>query len=154
MRRLFSLLLTSTLSVVPAVALATDDCAKAFDDGSDQTSAAECLSSAVAGDSKAQFGYGQLLAFAPGREHKRQESVDWFRRAAKQHHTLAQVVLGRILSDNEFGLPLNEVEAFAWWWVANEKTSATKLWTRMTPEQRNQAKRLAAEYTSYSSLSK
>ncbi len=128
------------------VADATPECDRAYEDAADAASLSTCLADASAGNKDAQFGYGLVLMSGKGRPSRVAEAVEWFRRSARQRNVLAQVALGRVLSDRRFGIELNEPEAYAWWVVSGEKESAVKLWSRLSPESRNRARALAAEY--------
>ncbi len=128
------------------VADATPECDRAYQDSADAASLSACLADASAGSKDAQFGYGLVLMSGNGRPSRVAEAVEWFRRSARQRDVLAQVALGRMLSDRRFGIELNEPEAYARWVASGEKESAAKLWSRLSPENRNRAKALAAEY--------
>ena len=142
----YQILLAAYLAFFSVAALAESDCDKAFDDGSDKSSFVACEVQATSGDRKAQFGFAQILMFGVGREHHGEQAVDWYRRSAKQRYFLAQVVLGRLLSDKRFAVDLNEVEAYAWWSVSKDTSANAELWSRLNAEQREAAVKLANEY--------
>jgi hypothetical protein len=152
--RAFHILFVLTMGTLSFGALAENACDIAFDDGKDQVNFEVCRSQAESGDKNSQFGYAQILMFGVGREHHPEKSLDWYRQSARQNHLLAQVMLGRMLSDKEFGVALNEPEAYAWWSASKQVDSAAKLWSRLSKKQQLKAKVLAEEYVANYASSK
>ncbi len=151
--RILRILFAFCIVFISFGALAGNQCEVAFEDGNDQINFEICVDQAKNGDAQAQFGYAQILMFGAGREHHAQDSLDWYRRSAQQRHFLSQTMLGRILSDERFGVSLNAIEAYAWWSASKNKDSAAKLWSRFSLNQKRKAKSLADEYISnYSSV--
>jgi TPR repeat protein len=123
-------------------------CDDAYWNAADAASYEDCKVRATSGDASAQFGYGLILMSGHDRVNDPEKALEWFRAAAMQRHFLAQVALGRFLSDERF-LPVtlrNEVEAYAWWSSSEQSEPARSLWDRLTNEQRADASRMAAEY--------
>ncbi|MFA6901485.1 MAG: hypothetical protein WC236_00210 [Gallionellaceae bacterium] len=154
MFRAFNILFALTMGTLSFGALAENACDIAFDDGKDQVNFKVCRSQAESGDKNSQFGYAQILMFGVGREHHAEKALEWYRESARQRHLLAQVMLGRMLSDKEFGALLNEPEAYAWWSASKQVDSAAKLWSRLSKEQQLAAKILAEEYVASYAYSK
>jgi TPR repeat protein len=142
----FHILLALSMGLLSSGAFAESACDIAFDDGKDQVNFEVCRSQAESGDKNSQFGYAQILMFGVGREHHAEKSLVWYRQSARQRNLLAQVVLGRMLSDKESGVVLNEPEAYAWWSASKQVDSAAKLWSRLSKKQQLKAKILAEEY--------
>ena len=63
------------------------------------------------GDAKAQYNLGVMYA------NDAAEAVRWYRKAADQGYAPAQNNLG-FMYDNGFGVPKDDVEAYAWWNLA------------------------------------
>jgi len=140
------------MSSMSSAVLAENECRLALDDDKDQVSFEACKVQAEGGNRSAQFEYAQILMFGTGREHHAEEALAWYRRSARQGHLLAQVILGRILSDQKSGVALDEPEAYAWWSVSKQAEAAAQLWSRLSKEQQLKAKSLADEYiANYSS---
>ncbi|MBL3619734.1 MAG: sel1 repeat family protein [gamma proteobacterium endosymbiont of Lamellibrachia anaximandri] len=114
----------------------------------------ECVLKAKNGNAEAQFGYGLMLISGHGRESDPKKAYQWFLSSAKQGHKLSQTMMGRMLSDTRFGVPLNMPEAYAWWSISNNESSASKLWARLSPKQQKKAKELTNVYTAEYSLGK
>ena len=132
----------------PHVARAeSDPCSLAYRDGSKQAEADECKGSAMAGGPNAEFGYALLLWSGHDRASDRKSALEWFRRSARQGHYLAQISLGRFLSDATVDPQLrNPVEAYAWWIAAGATDSAMKLLTALNTADANAAESLGSEY--------
>jgi len=123
-------------------------CNDAYLNAADSTSYENCKDRATSGEASAQFGYGLILMSGHDRVSDPGEALKWFRAAAMQRHFLAQVSLGRYLSDERF-LPAalrNEVEAYAWWSSSQQIDPARSLWNRLSNQQRADASRMAPEY--------
>ncbi|ODB84251.1 hypothetical protein A3195_08235 [Candidatus Thiodiazotropha endoloripes] len=127
---------------------AEDFCDKAYWDASLIIKQEKCRKIAEQGNDEAQFGYGLILLGGHDRVSKPNEAFEWFIKSAKQGNHLAQTILGRMLSDSRFGVPLNLPEAYAWWAVSKNIKSANELWLRLTPEQQEKAKELEKIYAS------
>ena len=135
------------LAAVSAVARAGDVCSDAYLDATRIASAQECRKGAESGNTESQFGYGLILWSGHGRPAQQKEALDWFRRAARQGHPLAQVMLGRMLSDPEVPAELrNPIEGYAWWVVAGERDAARALRSRLSVAEVAQAEQLAREF--------
>lgn len=126
-------------------------CGKAYWDDASAIEEEKCRKSAELGDDEAQFGYGLILLSGHNRASKPNEAFEWITNSAKQGNHLAQALLGRMLSDSRFGIPLNLPEAYAWWAVSNNRKSANELWSRLTLEQKEMAKELEKKYASINS---
>ena len=81
----------------------------------------------------------------------RTDAVDWFRLAADQGHAAAQGNLG-VAYSNGLGVPRNPTEAVRWYRLASDRGYAaaefalTELEAVMTPEELEEAERLAREW--------
>ena len=142
------LLYFTLLLITVTELLAEDFCDKAYWNAASVVEEKKCLKQAELGGNEAQFGYGLILLSGHNRVSKPNEALEWFIRSAKQGNHFAQTILGRMLSDTRFGIPLNLPEAYAWWAVSNNKKSADALWLKLTSEQQEKAKELEKEYVS------
>lgn len=113
------------------------------------------LPRALAGDSGAAYKIGR--AYSEGQRHRADfaEAAHWFRKAARAGHAPAQADLA-MLYGKGLGVPRDYVKAYAWFAVAAENgdyglsgDQAGELRDMMaaflTPAQRREAERLAAE---------
>ena len=126
-----------------------DQCDAAYWDGNRHQELSACQSAAVAGDADAQFQYGLILWSGHDRASDHKAALDWLRRSARQGHLLAQVSLGRFLSDERVEAALrNPTEAYAWLISAGELDAASRLKGSFTQAQAQEASQLAAEYRS------
>jgi TPR repeat protein len=139
------------LLIIGPPLLADNYCDKAYWDVSLVTEEKKCSKNAELGNDDAQFGYGLILLSGQNRASKPKEAVEWIKKSAKQGNHLAQTLLGRMLSDSRFGIPLALPEAYAWWAVSNNSKSAKELWFRLTLEQQEKAIELAKKYASINS---
>jgi TPR repeat protein len=139
------------LLIVCPPLLADNFCDKAYWDASLVIEEKKCCKNAELGNDDAQFGYGLILLSGHNRVSKPKEAIEWIKNSAKQGNHLAQTLLGRMLSDSRFGIPLNFPEAYAWWAVSNNSKSANELWFRLTLEQQEKAIELAKKYASINS---
>ena len=128
--------------------IAEEFCDKAYWDASLVIEEEKCRNIAELGNDDAQFGYGLILLSGHNRASNPIEAFEWFNKSAKQGNHLAQTILGRMLSDSRFGVPLNLPNAYAWWAVSKNTKSANELWLRMTFEQQEEAKELEKKYAS------
>ncbi len=113
------------------------------------------LPRALAGDPAAAYKIGR--AYSEGQRHRADfaEAAHWFRKAARAGHAPAQADLA-MLYGKGLGVPRDYVKAYAWFAVAAENgdyglsgDQAGELRHMMaaflTPDQRREAERLAAE---------
>jgi TPR repeat protein len=92
---------TLMLVVATAWAHAADNgCKAAYDDGTRSADVARCKAAASVGGPNAEFGYGLLLWSGHDGVLDKQSALDWFRLSARQGHYLAQIMLGKMLSDS------------------------------------------------------
>jgi TPR repeat protein len=141
---LLFVLLTSALHLAQGE---SDPCYIAYGDGSKQTEAERCKAQASAGGPNAEFGYALLLWSGHDRPSDRRSALEWFRKSARQGHYLAQISLGRFLSDATLDPELrNPVEAYAWWVAAGATTSAIKVLATLSTSDASAAKLLGSEY--------
>ena len=74
----------------------------------------------------------------------------WMKRAAEKGHMRAQYMLGRMY-ELGLGMRADPVHAYKWYSLAADQgyqmaaTGAKNMWTVMTPEQHEEAKKLLAE---------
>ena len=142
-------ILLSSSAIAGFASQVGDQCYAAYWDGRKQQALSACRSAAVAGDAEAQFQYGLILWSGHDRTSDHKAAIDWLRRSARQGHALAQVSLGRFLSDEGIETALhNPTEAYAWFVTAGELDAASRLKARLTPAQTQDATQLAAEYRS------
>ncbi len=88
------------LVLATALAHAGDNgCKAAYDDGTQSADVARCEAAARAGGPNAEFGYGLLLWSGHDGVLDKKSALDWFRLSARQGHYLAQIMLGKMLSD-------------------------------------------------------
>jgi TPR repeat protein len=134
------------LSATP-LTRASDACSEAYQSETAQASLSACRQNAESGNSGAEFGYGLVLWSGHGRQAQPKESIECFRRAAKQGHLLARVVLGRFLTDDQAPQEIrNLAEGYAWWLVGGEKDAATELKRRLSPSELAKGEQLAKEF--------
>jgi len=101
----------------------------------------------MAGGPNAEFGYALILWSGNDRPSDRKSALEWFRKSARQGHSLAQVSLGRFLSHPTLDAQLrNPVEAYAWWIAAGATNAATKLFATLSTTDASAAKSLGSEY--------
>ena len=126
---------------------ADDSCSAAYDSATNIADFEQCRALASAGEKSGQFGYALILFAGHDREPNRAEALEWFRRAARQGHLLAQIALADLLSrpDLDPGLR-NDVEAYAWRSSLGLDHQASELWKTFSPEQQELAKSLAEEF--------
>jgi len=151
-RRLFQscvgalLLLAGSASAGPL-----EDGLRAIDDEQFETAAHLLRPLAEEGAAAAQSGLGVLALNGWGVPQDSAEALKWLRRAADQGEGRALFSLG-IMSVNGLGVPQDDVQAFAWFDCADRQGEANgaigrdALAQRMSPEQVEQARRLAREW--------
>jgi TPR repeat protein len=102
------------LLLIAALAHAADNgCKAAYDDGTRSGDVARCEAAARAGGPNAEFEYGLLLWSGHDGATDKKSALDWFRLSARQGHYLAQVMLGKMLSDTTVDANLrNPVEGY------------------------------------------
>jgi TPR repeat protein len=131
----------------PSLARASSDpCFTGYWDGSSQDVDA-CATLAKAGGPNAEFGYALILWSGHDRPEDHKAALDWFRMSARQGHALAQITLGRFLSDPNLEQELrNPVEGYAWWFAAGATSSANKLLATLSQSDAGVAKKLGDEF--------
>jgi len=123
-----------------------DPCSEGYRSGSN-ADIATCAELAKNGGPNAEFGYALILWSGHSSPNDRQTALDWFRKSARQGHYLAQISLGRFLSDPSVEEHLrNPAEAYAWWSAADAKKAAAKLLATLSASEAAEAKRLATEF--------
>ena len=143
-RVLLFVLLTSAPHMVHGE---SDPCYIAYSDASKHTEADRCKARAIAGGPNAEFGYALILWSGQDRPSDRRSALEWFRKSARQGHYLAQISLGRFLSDATVDPELrNPVEAYAWWVAAGATNSAMKVLATLSTSDASAAKLLGSEY--------
>ena len=142
------ILLLVLLTSAPHFAHAeSDPCYIAYGDASKHAEADRCKAGAIAGGPNAEFGYALILWSGHDRPSDRRSALEWFRKSARHGHYLAQISLGRFLSDATLDPELrNPVEAYAWWTAAGATNSAVKLLATLSTSDASAAKVLAGEY--------
>jgi TPR repeat protein len=135
------------LALAPALARANSDpCYTGYWSGSKQDVNA-CATLAKGGGPNAEFGYALILWSGHNRPEGRRAALSWFRKSARQGHYLAQISLGRFLSDPSIETELrNPVEAYAWWSAAGATSSASKLLATLGASEAARAKELGKRY--------
>lgn len=103
------------------------------------------------GDTGGQFALGKMYADGKGVIRDDQEAIKWYTKAAEQGDKEGQVVLSTI-----YGLSQDYVEAYKWIILAGAQATAQsdlyifeyrdKLKDRMSPQQIDEAQRLAKEF--------
>jgi TPR repeat protein len=134
------------LSTVLAHA-ADNGCKAAYDDGTRSADVARCEASARAGGPNAEFEYGLLLWSGHNGVVDKKSALDWFRLSARQGHYLAQIMLGKMLSDTRIDATLrNPVEGYAWFIAAGAPKAAEKVMASLNTDKAREAKVLSREY--------
>ena len=128
------------------VRASSDPCFTGYENGSDQDVDA-CATLAKAGGPNAEFGYALILWSGNNRPEDHKAALDWFRMSARQGHALAQIALGRFLSDPSVEQELrNPVEAYAWLFAAGAANHASKLLATLSRPDARLAKQLGNEF--------
>jgi TPR repeat protein len=77
----------------------------------------------------------------------KKSALDWFRLSARQGHYLAQIMLGKMLSDTGIDGALRDpVEGYAWFIAAGASKAAEKIMVSLNPEQARAAEVLGRDY--------
>lgn len=136
------------LVLAAALADAADNgCKAAYDNGTCSADVARCEAAARAGGPNAQFGYGLLLWSGHDGVLDRKSALDWFRLSARQGHYLAQIMLGKTLSDTRVDADLrNPVEGYAWFMAAGAPKAAGKVMATLSSAEARAAEVLGHEY--------
>jgi TPR repeat protein len=144
--RRFTLL--GALVIATALAHAADNgCKAAYDDGTRSADVARCEAAAKAGGPHAEFGYGLLLWSGHDGALDKKSALDWFRLSARQGHYLAQIMLGKMLSDTRVDANLrNPVEGYAWFIAAGAPKAAGKVLATLSTTEARAAEVLGREY--------
>ena len=111
---------------------------------------------ALAGDPEAAYRLGQVYVRGAGRKEDLIEAAHWFRKAAEAGHAPAQLGLATLYGKGK-GVAQDYVQSYVWFAVAADnreyglaRDQALELRNMMaaflTPEQRAEAERLAAEW--------
>src|SRR5580698_7873832 len=112
---------------------------------------------AAAGDPEAQFSLGKNYeAGRSGLKRDYAEAASWYRKSADQGNVYAQASLG-ILYHSGKGLPHDDVQAEMWFTISaghapqNDRDTIAEMRdsvaAHLTPEQLNEARRLAREWS-------
>lgn len=140
----FALLLLA--SAPPMARANSDPCHSGYWSGSKQDVNA-CATLAKAGGPNAEFAYALILWSGHNRPEDHKAALHWFRKSARQGYYLAQISLGRFLSDPSTGTELrNPIEAYAWWTAAGATSSASQLLATLSPSDARRAKQLGKQY--------
>jgi TPR repeat protein len=141
-------LLMGELVLAMAFAHAADNgCKAAYDDGTRRADVARCGAAARAGGPNAEFEYGLLLWSGHDGVIDRKSALDWFRMSARRGHYLAQIMLGKMLSDTKVDANLrNPVESYAWFMAAGAPKAAGKVMATLTTTEARAAEVLGREY--------
>jgi TPR repeat protein len=132
---------------VPLAFGSDDPCHIAYWDSTKTEELGICEAKAKSGEADSEFEYGLIIFSGTNRHNDRAEGLEWFRKSARQGHQLARIALGHFLSHKEIEESLRNLpEAYAWYSVAGATQAASKLYSKMTEREREQAERLAAEY--------
>jgi TPR repeat protein len=136
------------LVLAMALAHAADNgCKAAYDDGTRNADVARCEAAARAGGPNAEFEYGLLLWSGHDGTLDKKSALDWFRLSARQGHYLAQIMLGKMLSDTRVDANLrNPVEGYAWFMAAGAPKAAGKVMATLSVTEARAAELLAREY--------
>jgi TPR repeat protein len=144
---LVGFVLSIALSFTYDASSAEDPCSTAYNSATDSASFEQCRALALTGEKSAQLGYGLILWSGYDRKPNRSEALEWWRRAARQGHLLAQIALADLLSHPDLDPALrNDVEAYAWRSALGREHQASELWKTLSPEQQERAKSLAEEF--------
>lgn len=124
--------------------------------------------SASQGNADGQFGLGLMYDTGFGVPEDQVAAASWYVKAANQGQTLAQIKLGDAYEDGE-GVPQDYAEAHKWYNIAapamesrkptNQGLNAAQLFRdniakKMTPNQIEEAQRLARDWKAKSEISK
>jgi TPR repeat protein len=136
------LLLSATLAYA-----ADNGCKAAYDDGRRSADVARCEAAARAGGPNAEFEYGLLLWSGHNGATDKKSALDWFRLSARQGHYLAQIMLGKMLSDTTVDANLrNPVEGYGWYMAAGAPKAAGKVIATLSTTDARAAEVLGREY--------
>lgn len=142
--------LTVTVGLVLAMGLAhaaDNGCKSAYDNGTRSADVARCEAAARAGGPNAEFGYGLILWSGHDSVLDKKAALDWFRLSARQGHYLAQIMLGKMLSDTRVDANLrNPVEGYAWFMAADSPKAAGRVMATLTTTEARAAEVLGREY--------
>ena len=110
------------------------------------------------GYAKAQYNLGVMYRIGDGVPQDNTETMKWYRKAAEQGIADAQYFLG-VAFDSGQGVPQDSVQAYMWYSLAASRLSEAEaekremvlmsrgvIASRMTPEQLEEAQRLAQEW--------
>jgi TPR repeat protein len=126
---------------------ANNGCKAAYDDGTRSDDVARCEAAAKDGGPNAEFEYGLLLWSGHNGANDKKAALDWFRLSARQGHYLAQVMLGKMLSDPNVAAALqNPVEGYAWFAAAGAPKAAEKVLAELSADDARTAQALGHEY--------
>ena len=141
-------LLIGGLVLATALAHAADNgCKAAYDDGRRSADLARCEAAARAGGPNAEFGYGLILWSGHDGVIDKKSALDWFRISARQGHYLAQIMLGKMLSDTRVDANIrNPVEGYAWFMAAGAPKAAGKVIATLSTTEARAAEVLGREY--------
>jgi len=126
---------------------ADNGCQAAYRDGTRSADVARCQAAAKAGGPNAEFGYGLLLWSGHDGINDKKSALDWFRMSARQGTYLAQIMLGKMLSDTRVDASLrNPVEGYAWFMAAGAAKAAGKVMAALNSTEARAAEGLGREY--------
>jgi uncharacterized protein len=103
------------------------------------------------GDAVAEFLLGNQYANGKGARQDHSEAIIWFQKAAEQRHPVAMLYLGVMYAEGR-GVPQDYVRAYMWFSLSAAQGEQRAVKTlemaaqRMTPNQINQAQKLAHEW--------
>ena len=108
-------------------------------------------------DARAQFSVGQMYYIGQGVLRDNAQADAWYRKAADQGFAYAQFDLGAAYEDGHLGVPQDYALAHMWFNLASSPATNTdlrqmavrsrdKVAAKMTPEQIDEAQRMAREW--------
>ena len=117
---------------------------------SGQETVARLTSEAESGNVESMVMVAELYCAGSSIDQDDQICGMWMKRAAEKGHMRAQYMLGRMY-ELGLGMRADPVHAYKWYSLAADQgyqmaaTGAKNMWTVMTPEQHEEAKKLLAE---------
>ena len=115
-----------------------------------QEKVAKLTADAEKGDVESMVAIAEMYCSGTTIEQDDQVCGMWMKRAAEKGHIRAQYMLGRMY-ELGLGMRADPVQAYKWYSLSGDQgykmsqTGAKNMWTVMTPEQHEEAKKLLAE---------
>ena len=145
-------------AAVPACSNRYEDASAAYERGDYATAFRLMKPLAEQGYAKAQYNLGVMYRIGDGVPQDNTETMKWYRKAAEQGIADAQYFLG-VAFDSGQGVSQDSVQAYMWYSLAASRLSEAEaekremvlmsrgvIASRMTPEQLEEAQRLAREW--------